>query len=153
MTQEWIYNGKIFIPPEDFSPKVFYSFVYLIENLANGKSYVGKKTFWSLKTRQVKGKKKKYKAESDWREYYGSSEHLHKDIEHYGTRVFRRTILHLCKTKGDASYLELYEQIKRNVLFDENYYNGIIQCRIHASHIKNLREEFIDRQHQDSQML
>ena len=36
---------------------------------------IGKKFFWSRKTRQVKGKKKKYLGESDWAKYYGSSDY------------------------------------------------------------------------------
>ena len=51
-----------------------YGFVYLITNTVNGRKYIGKKFFYSSKTKQVKGKKKRYKVFSDWQTYYGSSE-------------------------------------------------------------------------------
>jgi len=37
--------------------------------------------------------------------------------------------------------LELYEQIQRNVLLSDEYYNGIIQAKIHRNHVKNLNLE------------
>lgn len=144
--QPWKYDGQIYEPECDVTSKefIYHGFVYLIENLANGKSYIGKKGFTFSKTRQVNKKKKRYRAESDWRDYCGSSEALLKDVEHYGAQCFRRTILHLCRSKGECSYLELYEQIVRNVLLDELYYNGIIQCRISSIHLKALKEDFIN---------
>ena len=59
----WIYNGQLVEDTGDYV-----GFVYMIENLVNGKAYIGKKLFHFTKTRQVKGKKKKYKVESDWKE-------------------------------------------------------------------------------------
>lgn len=115
-----------------------YGFVYLIENLVDGRKYVGKKLFWSKKTRQVKGKKKRYLAESDWQSYYGSSDELKNDIVQYGHQQFRRTILHLCRSKGECSYLELKEQIERNALLRDDYYNTWLSARIRRSHIKQL---------------
>ena len=51
---------------------------------------------------------------------------------------FKREILHLCKTRGTLSYLEAKEQFDRNVLLTNEYYNGIINCKIHSSHVKEL---------------
>ena len=59
-------------------------------------------------------------------------------VEQHGRDNFHREILHLCDTKGVMSYLEAKEQFDRNVLLDDSYYNGIIQCKIHRSHVKNL---------------
>jgi hypothetical protein len=138
---EWIYNNEKFEPPENFLPDVYYAFVYLITNLDSGKKYVGKKVFWSKKTLPITKTRKRRKRtliESDWKNYYGSSNHLLKDIELLGKEKFKREILHLCKTKGEASYLEAKEQFDRNVLLTEDYYNGIINCRIGAPSVKNL---------------
>ena len=58
MGLNWKYNG------EDFTEDLIgnnYGFVYEIVNLTNNKKYIGKKFFYSTKTKQVKGKKKKYK--------------------------------------------------------------------------------------------
>ena len=58
-----------------------YGFVYLITNLENNRKYIGKKLFWFSKTKQIKGKKKKYKVLSDWQTYYGSNDELKKYLE------------------------------------------------------------------------
>ena len=136
----WIYQDQEYEPECDVTDKAFpyQGFVYLIENLANGRSYIGKKNFTFRKTRQVNKKKRRFKAESDWREYHGSSDELHKDIEHYGHHVFRRTILHLCRTKGEMTYLETREQFVRDVLLREDYYNSWISCKVRASHVRQL---------------
>lgn len=143
----WIYNGEVYEPEIEVTDKAFpyQGFVYLIENLANGRSYIGKKNFTFRKTRQVNKKKKRFKAESDWREYYGSSEELSKDVEHFGRHVFRRTILHLCRTKGEMAYLETREQFVRDVLLREDYYNTWISARVRNSHVNHLRETYSSR--------
>lgn len=140
----WVYNGSAYEPEVEVTDKSFpyQGFVYIIENLANGRSYIGKKNFTFLKARQVNKKRKRYKVESDWREYLGSSEDLHRDAEQYGTHVFRRTILHLCRSKGEMTYLEAQEQFDRRVILRDDYYNGWISCRVRSSHLKDLREEY-----------
>ena len=93
----WIYNS------EDFTDDLIgdnYGFVYQITNLTNGKKYIGKKFFYSAKTKQVKGKKKRYKAPSNWQTYYGSNAMLQQDVLQLGQDKFSREIIHLCKTKG-----------------------------------------------------
>jgi len=143
-TQQWIYRGESYEPDTDVTSKDFpyQGFVYIIENLANGRSYIGKKGFTFGKTRQVNKKRKRYRAESDWRDYYGSSEELLRDVEYYGKERFRRTILHLCRSKGETSYLESYEQFSRNVLLRDDYYNTWISCRVRSSHLNYLRETY-----------
>ena len=88
----------------------------------------------------MKGKKRKRKGtkESDWRDYWGSSDNLKNDIELYGEENFTREILHVCPSRGVASYLEAEEQFKREVLLSDDYYNGIINVRVGGSNI--LRE-------------
>ena len=88
----WQYNGKDFT--EDLIDDS-YGFVYLIVNNVNNKKYIGKKLFYFSKTKQVKGKKKRYKVISDWKDYYGSSDALCKDVQELGPDNFSRTILHL----------------------------------------------------------
>lgn len=114
-----------------------YGFVYEITNLTNNKKYVGKKFFYSMKTKQVKGKKKRYKAESDWKSYYGSSDTLKKDVILLGKESFSREILHLCMSKGECGYLEAKEQFARGVMESDDYYNVWIMCRVRRSHIKD----------------
>ncbi len=133
MGLNWTYNGKDFT--EDLVGNN-YGFVYQITNLTNGRKYIGKKFFYSAKTKQVKGKKKKYKALSNWQTYYGSSDNLTKDVLQLGHENFNREILHLCLTKGECGYLEAKEQFRNNVLETDNYYNSWIMVRVRKDHIK-----------------
>lgn len=134
----WLYEGKPY-EPEELDPKKIYGFVYLIENLETSKKYIGKKLLFSSKTRQVNKKKKRYKAESDWKTYYGSSESLLEDVKIFGKDKFRRTILHLCASKAECSYLEAKEQFEREVLLSDNYYNSWISVRVRQAHLKGLQ--------------
>lgn len=129
----WIYqdNEITMVPP---SP--YLGCVYLIRNLHSGKGYIGKKLFWFKKTKQVKGKKKKILVESDWQDYYSSSEELKADVVKLGKENFHREILHLCTSKGNMNYLELREQIDRRVLESDDWYNGYVGSRIHKRHVK-----------------
>ena len=129
----WQYDGK------DFTEDLIgnnYGFVYQIKNLTNDRKYIGKKFFYSAKTKQVKGKKKKYKAPSDWQTYYGSSDTLKQDVLSLGHENFSREILHLCQSKGECGYLEAKEQFIRGVMESEDYYNTWIMVRVRKSHIK-----------------
>lgn len=134
---DWIYEGKVITElPEDCE-----AFVYLITNLTNGRKYVGKKLAKFKKTKPpLKGKTRKRRTtiESDWREYWGSNDHLKEDVATLGPENFTREILYFCETRGLASYLEAKEQFDRNVLLTDDYYNGIINVRIGGS--KSLRE-------------
>ena len=53
--------------------------------------------------------------------------------------MFHREILHLCKTKGECAYMEAKEQFARDVLINDKYYNGSINCRIGGNAVKNLK--------------
>jgi hypothetical protein len=95
-----------------------------------------------MKTKQVKGKKKKFKTFSDWPTYYGSSEVLQKDVKSLGQELFSRRIIHLCKSKGECGYLEAKEQFLNNVLESDDYYNTWIMCRVRNTHIKDYNARF-----------
>ena len=133
----WYYQGEIIEElPEDCE-----GFVYLITNLTNDRKYVGKKLAKFKKVRPpLKGKKNKRrsKVESDWRDYWGSSDNLLADVAELGPDKFKREILYLCPSRGIMSYLEAKEQFDRRVLETDEYYNGIINVRVGGSNI--LRE-------------
>jgi hypothetical protein len=125
-------------------PEECVGFVYLITNQLSGRMYIGKKlakfsktTYKTVKLKNGSKKKKKIrsKIDSDWRDYYGSSPELTKDIVALGTENFRREILFYCKSKSECSYIEAREQFSRRVLESNDYYNGHIQVRVHGSHI------------------
>jgi len=139
----WIYKNEPFT-----SDKIgeYVGFVYLLTDLNNNRKYIGKKLFVSKrKLPPLKGKSRRRTVvkESDWKTYYGSSEEVQTLVEE-GTS-FKREILHLAKTKGTLSYLEAKEQFDRNVLLTNEYYNGIIQVKIHASHVRSLKEDDEDQ--------
>tara|TARA_R110000787_G_scaffold87151_2_gene185769 strand:- start:711 stop:1259 length:549 start_codon:yes stop_codon:yes gene_type:complete len=113
-----------------------FGFVYLIENLDNGRKYIGKKQL-EFNRRTKLGKKalsarvdkrtSKHKTttkESDWVIYTGSNLELNKDIED-GNRI-KKHILALSYNKSELSYHETKYQFVFNVLETPEYYNGNI---------------------------
>ena len=137
----WFYQSTLV----ETLPEDCVGFVYLITNQLSGRKYIGKKlakfsrtTQRTVKLKNGTKKKKKIrsKVDSDWREYYGSSPELSKDIAALGQENFHREILFFCKSKAECSYIEAREQFRRQVLESVDYYNGHIQVRVHGSHIR-----------------
>ena len=138
----WLYHDSPFEPIE-LDPKKIYGFVYLIENLVNGRKYVGKKLFFFKGFKTVKKKKKRILVESDWKTYYGSSNALQKDIKEIGKINFRRVILHLCTSKSECSYLEMKEQVERNAILSDGYYNDQIRVRVTRVQLTKYRKSLL----------
>ena len=112
---QWTYKGD----PVDDLPEDCEGFVYLITNLTNEQKYVGKKLARFKVTKPpLKGRKNKRRSskESDWRTYWGSSDHLNADVKGLGEDKFTREILYYCQSRGMLSYLEAKEQFDRAVL-------------------------------------
>jgi hypothetical protein len=107
----WLYNEKPFTSADIGE---YFGFVYLIENKLNGRKYIGRKYLWQFRT--PKGKKRKVKSESNWKDYYGSCPELKEDIDKFGRENFSRTILSLHKTKGKTNYEETRQLFINNVL-------------------------------------
>ncbi len=126
----WFYNGKPFTSSDI---QDYFGFVYLIQNNLNGRKYIGRKYLWSFRT--PKGKKRKVKSESDWKNYYGSCPELKEDIDKLGRENFSRTILSLHKTKGKTNFEETRQLFNNNVLTESidigtpAYYNSNILNR------------------------
>ncbi len=134
----WFYKGEVFTSEmiEDYV-----GFVYLITDKSNNKKYVGKKLLTSKrKLAPLKGKTRKRTVvkETDWQKYYGSSEEVKLMVEEKGADNFHREILYLCMSKGQLGYLEAKYQFEHDVLLRDDYYNGIIQCKIHRNHVRSL---------------
>ena len=136
----WLFNNQ----PVETLPDDCVGFVYMITNLTNERKYIGKKLAKFSKTTQKtvklkngtkKKKKIRSKVDSDWRDYYGSSPELSKDVELFGKDNFKREILYYCKSKSECSYIEAREQFTNRVLESKDWYNGHIQVRVHGSHI------------------
>ena len=131
----WIYEEK----PINELPDDVVGFVYQITNTTNHRMYIGKKLAKFKRSRKpLKGRKNKrrYKVDSDWQDYYGSSDELTIDIKKLGKEHFKREILFYCYSKAELSYIEAREQFARKVLESDNYYNGHIRVRVHGKGIK-----------------
>jgi hypothetical protein len=129
---DWTYQGEKI----DTIPDEYEGFVYLITNTTNDRKYIGKKLAKFKTTKPpLKGKKNKRRGykESDWRDYWGSSDKLQADVEELGADKFTREILYFCTSRAEMSYLEAKEQFDRRVLETEEYYNGIINVRVGGS--------------------
>ena len=126
----WLYNDKVF---ESEDIKDYYGFCYLLTDLENGKQYIGRKYFYSI--RKKKGIRKKVKSESDWKSYYSSSKKVKIMVLESGHNRFKREILSLYLKKGQVNYNETKLLFQHNVLEakDDNgeklYYNDNIMNR------------------------
>lgn len=134
--QSWIYEGQ---PITEDQVQGYVGFVYMITATKTGRRYIGKKLFTKAKTlKPLKGKtrKRRSRVQSDWAEYFGSSDELKSDVKEQGPENFTREILRLCSSKAETSYWETYEIFSRHALIDPIYYNKWVSARINANQLK-----------------
>lgn len=134
----WYYNGEVYDPAYDEIPEDVLGFVYIITDTESGEKYIGQKRMRKPKTLPItKSRKRRVKTivESDWRTYYSSSSIINENVAAGRSERYKREILHFGATKGDLSYLETKEQFDREVLLDDTYLNGIVNCKIHKKHL------------------
>ncbi len=136
----WLFENNVV----EQLPEDCVGYVYCITNTVTGRMYIGKKlakfsktTYKTVKLKNGTKKRKKIKSkiDSDWQEYWGSNEQLKLDVQQLGADKFTREILHYCSSKAICSYIEAKEQFIRRVLESPDYYNNIINLRVHGSHI------------------
>ena len=129
-TNPWIFKGSVF-DSDDIGDH--YGFVYRITNTTSSKSYIGRKYF--VQKRKPKGGKRRVTSESNWKQYYGSSDELKQDIRRDGKNTFKREILSLHRTLGRVNYEETKQLFLHNVLAEKlddgspAYYNSNILGR------------------------
>lgn len=138
MTSEitgWEYQGR---PLTDEDVAGYFGFVYLITNLTNNRKYIGRKCLTKAGRKTVKGKVKKLRLESDWKDYFGSSDELKKDIELLGPDKFKREILRFVKARGELNYWETKYIMDAEAILRSSYYNAWFSAKIHSGHVKAL---------------
>ena len=96
----WYYENK----PVTTAPEEYAGFVYEIHDTLNQKRYIGKKLVWTTKKLPER--------------------------EQIGNQHFQRKILIWCDNKNQMSYHETRLHFELEVLLKDEYYNGIISCRI-----------------------
>jgi hypothetical protein len=139
--------------PEDYNTK--FGFIYIIKNnhpeviKNNGKKYyIGcKQCNKRIKRKPLKGKTKNridYK-DNDVDKYWGSSKELLNDIEKYGVEHFSREVIEFCDSKFDLKYSELKWQLLTDAIFNEKFYNSIINVRLVAPKKYIDKERSIDK--------
>ena len=136
---QWTYEGSI-VDDISKTPPDSIGFIYLIENLTNGKKYFGRKTFRVLnKKKKLTIAEKKLPGNSrkifkyveyeykGWQDYNGSCEPLLEDIKKGD--LFKKTIVKFCSKKKQLTAWEL-KFILCDCFLDENCYNGNIMGKI-----------------------
>lgn len=125
----WYHNGKEISEIFHF-PKNTFGFVYKIEHIPSGKSYIGKKVLYHnrkvkvtkkdlLVYEGVKGRKPTHKRvvkESDWLKYYGSNKNLTELVTKEPIKDFKRSIIKLAPNKKLLTYYETQYQFMYQVL-------------------------------------
>jgi hypothetical protein len=130
----WLYEDEEF-KFEDHPDT--YGFIYKIENITNDRLYIGRKFCTRAGYKTVKGKRKKIRLESDWKDYYGSSKTLLEEVAAFGEEAFVRTIIRLCKSRSECNYWEAWHIFNEHAVLDNRYYNSWISCKITSVHVKS----------------
>ena len=126
----WKFPNNVMSIPEDGI-----GFIYIITNILTNRKYIGKKLLINKKKRKpLKGRvnARRYKVESDWKTYTGSSPNLNEDVEKLGKDKFLFEILSFQPSKLLLAYWETKTIVDRNALFDNSYYNEVLNLRIRA---------------------
>jgi len=128
----WKYKRKIVKEV----PAGYEAFVYLLV-FEDGTKYIGKKAFYSVRRTKVKGRMRRtvVKKESDWQTYMSSSDIVKEKLKN-GEKLVKREILHLCTTRGEATYLEIKEMFLRDVLCHSDYLNLNIMGKLFKGYCK-----------------
>ena len=122
-------NGHWDCPDVMDSDKNF-GFLYVIYDVKNDVSYLGKKQYrsWGKKRSKTYGK------EMNWRSYSGSSRHLNDAIKAHGKKNFTFTVLGQFETRSELTYAEVWAQVTLGVLTakkrngSRKWYNGQISA-------------------------
>lgn len=143
----WIYR----IENNETNPTEPIGFIYRITNISNGKIYIGRKSFTATKKTAIgkralakmtdkRGSKTKTVIKpSNWESYTGSNKQLNEDIKNGAT--ITKEIIHLCYTKKQMTYWEIFYHMQHDVLRTKSYNDNILG--------KFFRKDLINKQNED----
>lgn len=126
----WFYEGIAL--KDDKIPEKSIGFLYKITNTETGDWYIGRKLLTKASTKMVKGKKKKCRAENDWKDYWSSNDKIKATAKENPT-VLKREILLFVTTMGAMAYSEEFLLYRSGALFDPKCLNGNIRAKIMRS--------------------
>lgn len=130
----WKFKDSFIKSKEDIPEEYINSigFIYIITQISTGKKYIGKKLLTKAATKQVKGKKRKIRKESDWIDYWSSSPQIKQWIEDAGgTEDFTKEILAFISKKGMMLYAEELALYLVGALESDNWINQNIRSKIY----------------------
>ena len=131
----WIYQNNE-VQDSDILPE-YLGFIYIITNLQDNRKYIGRKLLTSAASKMVNGKKKKYRKESNWRDYWSSSPWLMNIIKEAGTENWQREILFFATSKSSLNYAEEKIQYALGVLEKDEWINDNIRSKMYRKWVKN----------------
>lgn len=126
----WVYEKEV-IDKFWTIPQNTYGFIYLITNCINNRKYIGRKSFYRNKFKRGN----KYKIETNWRDYMGSSRDLKEDVAKFGIKNFQRKILELTVSSYNTSYLETKYLFINECIESDDYYNKSILGKFYSDKI------------------
>lgn len=132
----WIYQGKPIESIEDIPEPKAVGFIYIIRQLSTGKKYIGRKLLTKTSRKTVKGKTKKVRTESDWKDYWSSSPELKQLIKEVGEQDFTREILVFVSSKGMLAYAEELALYTVGALESDGWFNNNIRAKIYRNWCK-----------------
>lgn len=132
----WIYKGKPIESIEDIPDPKAIGFIYIIRQLSTGKKYIGRKLLTKSSRKTVKGKTKKSRTESDWKDYWSSSPELKQLIKDVGEQDFTREILVFVSSRGMLAYAEELSLYMVGALESDEWFNNNIRAKIYRSWCK-----------------
>ena len=132
---DWMYCGKPIRSHDDLHPDCT-DIVYLII-FKNGQQYIGKKAVRAIRKKPpLKGKKRPRRIMTNlpFVKYQGSNEEGKK------LKPAVKTIMHQCRSRKTATYLEMALIVTRQALFDTRYLNDNIGGKYFKDSLEGLIE-------------
>jgi hypothetical protein len=129
----WIFNGKQL--DENDIPENSIAFLYKITHDNSGRWYIGRKNLHKKVTKNIKSKsglikKKTLLVQSDWKDYWSSSDYLKELVAEKGKDEFTREILIFVETASATIYGEEALLYMTGSMFDPLCINGHIRTKI-----------------------